>query len=61
VDSNDILPPPSGSKYFTTDSKGLAVVRSTSQVLAIVYANSTSGATGGGFFPNGFNGTITTV
>jgi len=26
-----------------------------------VYANPTSGANSGGFFPNGFNGTITTV
>jgi Ferritin-like domain len=61
VDSNDVLPPPSGKQYFTTDSKGLAIVRTTSQVLAIVYANSTSGANSGGFFPNGVNGTITTV
>jgi hypothetical protein len=61
VDKNDILPPPTGPNYFTVDKNGLAIVRSTSQVLAIVYQNPTSGATGGGFFPNGFNGTITTV
>jgi Ferritin-like domain len=61
VDANDILPPPSGKQYFTVNSQALAVVRSTSQVLSIVYANSTSGATGGGFYPNGMNGTITTV
>jgi hypothetical protein len=61
VDKNDILPPPSGKQYFTVDSKGLAIVRSTSQVLAIVYQNPTSGANSGGFFPNGVNGTITTV
>jgi hypothetical protein len=61
VDSNDILPPPSGKQYFTVNSQALAVVRTTSQVLSIVYGNSTSGATGGGFFPNGMNGAITTV
>jgi hypothetical protein len=61
VDSRDVLPPPSGNQYFETDAQGLSKVRTTSQVLAIVYANPTSGANSGGFFPNGFNGTITTV
>lgn len=40
---------------------GLAYVRTTSQVLAIVYANSATGTTKGGFFPAGLNGNITTV
>jgi hypothetical protein len=30
-------------------------------VLAIVYHNTTSGASAGGFFPNGVNGNITSV
>jgi hypothetical protein len=40
---------------------GFAYTRTTSQVLAIVYANSASGTTKGGFYPNGMNGNITTV
>jgi hypothetical protein len=61
LDGQDVLPPPSGSKYFTVDTQALGVVRTTSEVLAIVYANSASGTSSGGFFPNGVNGTITTV
>jgi hypothetical protein len=40
---------------------GLAYARTTSQVLAIVYANDATGTTKGGFYPNGMNGNITTV
>jgi hypothetical protein len=40
---------------------GLAYARTTSQVLAIVYANAATGTTKGGFYPNGMNGNITTV
>jgi hypothetical protein len=61
TDSQDVLPPPSGNKYFTTDSNALALVRTPGEVLAIVYGNSTSGTTSGGFFPNGVNGLINTV
>ncbi|HEY0704136.1 MAG TPA: ferritin-like domain-containing protein [Candidatus Acidoferrales bacterium] len=61
VDGRDILPPPNGTQYFPVDYQALARTRTTSEVLAIVYANSTSGATGGGFYPNGMNGNITTV
>ncbi len=61
TDSMDILPPPSGVQYFTVNLQALAVVRTTSQVLSIVYANSQSGTMSGGFFPNGVNGTINTV
>lgn len=56
VDSNDVPPPPAGTLYFTTDANGLALARSTRQVLDIVYASTGSS---GGFFPSGFNGTIT--
>ena len=61
VDGLDFPPPPIGSKYFNVDDQGLAVVRTPSQVLAIVYANSAPGTSMGGFFPQGVNGAITTV
>jgi hypothetical protein len=61
LDSLDILPPPSGQQYFEVDKQALAVVRNTSQVLSIAYGNSAPGTSKGGFFPNGFNGAITTV
>jgi len=48
IDSKDVLPPPSGSQYFTVDSMGLAIARTTGQVIAIA----------GPFFPNGLNGNI---
>lgn len=53
VDGKDV--PPTESHFFTVTSKGLAVVRSTSEVLKIVYHG---GTCSGGFFPDGFNGTI---
>jgi hypothetical protein len=49
IDSQDILPPPTGSKFFTdTPGQALAVVRAPAQVLAIVRP----------FFPHGLNGKI---
>jgi hypothetical protein len=53
--------PPYQSHFFPVDSNALAIKRSTSQVLAIVYANSATGTSMGGFFPNGLNGNIKTV
>lgn len=44
-----------------TDSSGLVFSRTTSQVLRIVYLNPVIGVTGGGFFPNGVNGTFRTT
>ena len=61
VDGLDVPPPPVGSLYFTVDDQALAIVRTPSQVLAIVYANATAGTSAGGFFPLGVNGAITTV
>lgn len=55
VDSQDVPPPPVGNSYFLTDSKGLAIERTTRAVLNIVYGG---GSASGGFFPNGFNGVI---
>ncbi|MGH7728901.1 MAG: ferritin-like domain-containing protein [Vulcanimicrobiaceae bacterium] len=57
TDSQDVLPPPSGTQYFTTypnpvsaspTSGGLAVIRTVPQVVSIVTP----------FFPNGINGVI---
>lgn len=49
----------------STTTAGMAFSRSVSQVLAIVYGSAGSpasaGATSGGFFPGGLNGTIKTV
>jgi Ferritin-like domain len=59
TDSMDI--PPTESAFFPLDSNALAVKRTTSQVLAIVYANSAAGTASGGFYPNGLNGNIKTV
>jgi len=61
LDGNDYPPPPTGVKYFTTSAVGLAKIRSTSMVLAIVYGSSAPGTASGGFFPAGVNGTIHTV
>jgi Ferritin-like domain len=46
------------SAYFPTDSNGLAITRTPSQVLMIVYHTMSTGVTSGGFFPNGLNGNI---
>lgn len=48
LDSQDILPPPSGRQYFTTNNQALAIVRTPAEVLAIVRP----------FFPHGLNGKI---
>jgi hypothetical protein len=59
LDSMDV--PPTEQHFFTTGANALAVARNTSQVLAIVYANTATGTSSGGFFPNGLNGNIKTV
>jgi len=59
LDSQDV--PPTEQHFFPVDSNALAIKRTTSQVLAIVYANSASGTASGGFYPNGLNGNIKTV
>lgn len=61
VDSKDILPPPKGKQFFTVDKEALSIVRTPSEVLAIVYGNSSTGTAEGGFFPDGVNGTINKV
>jgi len=59
LDGVDILPPPSGSTFFSLDSNGLCALRSPGQVLFLAYGMM-AGVTKGGFFPNGFNGTLNT-
>jgi len=53
VDSKDV--PPTPERPFFLDAMALAIPRSTSEVLRIVYGG---GATRGGFFPEGVNGRI---
>jgi hypothetical protein len=50
-----------GTPGQTNTYLGFAFQRSSSQVLAILYGNSTTGTSKGAFFPNGVNGNITTV
>ena len=59
TDSQDV--PPTEQHFFPTDANALAIKRTASQILAIVYANTATGTKSGGFFPAGVNGNITTV
>jgi Ferritin-like domain len=61
LDAQDVLPPPSGTDFFSVNKQGLTVVRTVSQVLAIVYGSAKPGTNHGGFFPEGVNGTFKTV
>ena len=61
VDGQDILPPPSGTQFFSVNTQALTIVRTPSQVLAILYGSSTGGTNHGGFFPEGVNGAIKAV
>lgn len=58
LDGVDILPPPSGSKYFSvTDSSAQTQIRTPGQVLFLAYGFKANTAAGG-FFPGGVNGKI---
>lgn len=57
LDGADSTPPPTGTKYFTTNANGLTPVRTPGQVLYLAYGNA-AGATSGGFFPDSVNGNI---
>ena len=60
VDAQD-QPPTMTQIFNTSKTTGLTPLRTTSQVLQIVYgAVGTIGVSKGGFFPNGLNGAITT-
>ena len=59
VDSQDLAP--TSTTVFNTNANGLNPVRTTSQVLQILYAAPGAlGVSKGGYFPNGLNGNITT-
>lgn len=60
TDSQDVVPA-RPDKYFAVDANALAIKRNTSQVLQIVYANTATGVSAGGFYPKGLNGTIKTT
>lgn len=55
LDGADIIPPPSGSQLFSTNSMAITEVRTPGQVLFLAYGG-VANATSGGFFPNGVNG-----
>jgi hypothetical protein len=58
LDGADIIPPPSGSNFFSTNkANGLCAFRTPGQVLFLAYGFKAN-ATSGGFFPNGVNGAI---
>ena len=48
----------SGLNLINADSNAIVFSRNTSEVIHIAYLNPAPGVTGGGFFPNGLNGTI---
>lgn len=55
VDGADIIPPPSGSHFFSVNSMAITEVRTPAQVLFVAFGG-VANATSGGFFPNGING-----
>jgi hypothetical protein len=55
IDSVDVLPPPSGTMYFSTNSDAITAIRTPAQVLYDAFGGAAS-ATSGGFFPAGVNG-----
>lgn len=63
LDPVDIIPPPSASnsyfvsQFFSLNSNALSAVRSPGEVLLLAYGGA-AGATSGGFFPAGMNGTL---
>lgn len=59
LDGVDVIPPPSGSLFFSVDGNALVQTRTPGQVLFLTYGNRAN-ATSGGFFPNGVNGPINT-
>jgi len=54
LDGADIIPPPSGSQFFSVNSMAITEVRTPGQVLFLAFG--AAGASSGGFFPSGVNG-----
>lgn len=57
VDGVDVVPPPSGNRFFATDDNALSGVRTPDQVLYLAYGLKAN-VMGGGFYPAGMNGKI---
>lgn len=57
LDSVDVVPPPVGTRFFATDENALAAARTPAQVLYLAYGMKAN-AMGGGFYPQGMNGTL---
>ena len=55
LDHVDILPPPSGQRFFSVNNAALTTVRTPAQVLFLAFGGQAN-AKKGGFFPNGVNG-----
>jgi hypothetical protein len=49
------------ANFVPSDENGIAFSRTPQQVLRIVYLTDEDGATGGGFYPKGMNGTLKTT
>jgi hypothetical protein len=49
------------ANFVPSDERGIVFSRTPQQVLQIVYLTPESGVSSGGFYPNGFNGEITTT
>jgi hypothetical protein len=54
LDSADVLPPPSGNHFFSTDINAITMTRSPGEVLYLAFNGASK--TSGGFFPAGVNG-----
>jgi hypothetical protein len=59
LDGVDVLPPPSGIRYFSTSVDALISLRSYGQVLYLAFG-SMANVMAGGFFPSGVNGILNT-
>jgi hypothetical protein len=67
IDGADVIPPPTGTDYFSTHvtagtfnpavTNGLCATRTPGEVLFLAYGG-VAGVTKGGFFPNGVNGAL---
>ncbi len=60
IDGADVIPPPSGSNFFSTNiANGLCAIRTPGEVLYQAYGGK-AGVSAGGFFPSGVNGALVT-
>ncbi len=60
LDEADVIPPPSGGNWFSTNiAHGLPAFRTPGEVLFLAYGKA-AGVTAGGFFPKDVNGALRT-